>query len=163
MDLGTASTTPPTSRAPEEPLWDAAAVGDGPIAAAPADNPVTIPVTPAKRSLARRMMAIAALWIGVLLLGGGFALDRTLVRLVEDNFDEQLEYVQTALIASAEIDMDGEVLTDRLRWREAEEVKFAGFANPHPRPIEAEFWALDFTEPHRFVERHTRTNIDDIE
>ena len=109
MDLGTASTTPPTSRAPEEPLGDAAAVGDGPIAAAPADNPVTIPVTPAKRSLARRMMAIAALWIGVLLLGGGFALDRTLVRLVEDNFDEQLEYVQTALIASAEIDMDGEV------------------------------------------------------
>ncbi len=55
------------------------------------------------------MMAIAALWITVLLLGGGFALDRTLVRLVENNFDEQLEYVQTALITSAEIDMDGEV------------------------------------------------------
>ena len=55
------------------------------------------------------MMAIAALWIGVLLLGGGFALDRTLVRLVEDNFDEQLEYVQTALITSAEIDSFGDV------------------------------------------------------
>ncbi|MEX0342017.1 MAG: ATP-binding protein [Erythrobacter sp.] len=55
------------------------------------------------------MIAIAALWIGVLLLGGGFALDRTLVRLVQDNFDEQLEYVQTALIASAEIDSFGDV------------------------------------------------------
>lgn len=55
------------------------------------------------------MMAIAALWIGVLLLGGGFALDRTLVRLVEDNFDEQLEYVQTALITTAEIDSFGDV------------------------------------------------------
>ena len=52
--------------------------------------------------------------------------------------------------------MDGEVLTDRLRWREAEEVKFAGFANAHPCPVEAEFGALDLTEPHRFVERHTR-------
>ena len=79
------------------------------MVAAPAENPVVLATPPAKRSLARRMMAIAALWIGVLLLGGGFALDRTLVRLVEDNFDEQLEYVQTALIASAEIDMDGEV------------------------------------------------------
>ncbi|MBX7482985.1 HAMP domain-containing histidine kinase [Qipengyuania sp. 6D47A] len=55
------------------------------------------------------MMVIAALWIGILLLGGGFALDRTLVRLVEDNFDEQLEYVQTALISSAEIDSFGDV------------------------------------------------------
>ena len=59
--------------------------------------------------------------------------------------------------------MDGEVLTDRLRWREAEEVKFAGFANAHPCPVEAEFGALDLTEPHRFVERHTRANIGDIE
>jgi signal transduction histidine kinase len=107
--LGTASTTPPTSRAPEEEPGVAAAVGDDRAAAASADDPVTIATPPAKRSLARRMIAIAAVWIGVLLLGGGFALDRTLVRLVQDNFDEQLEYVQTALIASAEIDMDGEV------------------------------------------------------
>ena len=31
-------------------------------------------------SLARRMIAIAALWISVLLIGGGFALDRVLTR-----------------------------------------------------------------------------------
>ncbi|MFN2101046.1 sensor histidine kinase [Altererythrobacter sp. MF3-039] len=60
-------------------------------------------------SLASRMMLIAAGWIGVLLLGGGFALNQTLTRLVENNFDEQLEYILTAMIASAEIGPDGEV------------------------------------------------------
>ncbi|GAA4035869.1 histidine kinase [Erythrobacter jejuensis] len=59
------------------------------------------------------MMLISAAWILVLLLGGGVALDRTLTNLVERNFDEQLEYVQTALIASAEIGPDGEVLLYR--------------------------------------------------
>jgi len=108
--LATASTTPPTSRAPDGASGAVAKVGKSPPANPAAENPVTVATPPpAKRSLARRMMAIAALWIGVLLLGGGFALDRTLVRLVEDNFDEQLEYVQTALITSAEIDSFGDV------------------------------------------------------
>jgi len=52
---------------------------------------------------------IAAGWISVLLLGGGIALDRTLTSQVENNFDEQLEYILTAMIASAEIDPFGEV------------------------------------------------------
>nr|WP_234027291.1 HAMP domain-containing sensor histidine kinase [Erythrobacter sp. KY5] len=52
---------------------------------------------------------IAAGWIIVLLLGGGIALERTLTRQVEANFDEQLEYQLTAMIASAEIDSFGEV------------------------------------------------------
>ncbi|WP_427965200.1 sensor histidine kinase [Altererythrobacter sp.] len=60
-------------------------------------------------SLARRMALIAAGWIAVLLLGGGFALDRTLAGMVRSNFDDQLEYVLTALIASAEIQAGGEV------------------------------------------------------
>ncbi|MHA6333999.1 sensor histidine kinase [Qipengyuania sp. CAU 1752] len=64
-------------------------------------------------SLSRRMMLISAAWIFVLLLGGGIALDRTLRALVENNFDEQLEYVQTALLSSAEIGPDGEVLLYR--------------------------------------------------
>ncbi|RZV33955.1 MAG: histidine kinase [Sphingomonadaceae bacterium] len=59
------------------------------------------------------MMLISAAWIFVLLLGGGIALDRTLRALVENNFDEQLEYVQTALLSSAEIGPDGEVLLYR--------------------------------------------------
>ena len=62
-----------------------------------------------QRSLAARMMAIAAIWITVLLLGGGFALERTLTSQVQRNFDDQLEYVLTALIASAEVDDWGDV------------------------------------------------------
>ncbi|MFA6218341.1 MAG: HAMP domain-containing sensor histidine kinase [Erythrobacter sp.] len=66
-----------------------------------------------RRSLAARMMAIAAIWIGVLLLGGGFALDRTLTRLVESNFDGQLGYLLNAMIVTAEIGPDGEVYFNR--------------------------------------------------
>ncbi|MXO47647.1 histidine kinase [Erythrobacter vulgaris] len=55
------------------------------------------------------MMAIAAIWISVLLLGGGFALERALTSQVQSNFDDQLEYVLTALIASAEVDDWGDV------------------------------------------------------
>jgi signal transduction histidine kinase len=64
-------------------------------------------------SLARRMLLIAFGWIAILLLGGGFALDRTLTNLVEKNFDEQLSYMLTAMIASAEIGPDGEVFFNR--------------------------------------------------
>ncbi len=55
------------------------------------------------------MGLIAAGWIFVLLLGGGIALERTLTRQVEANFDDQLDYILTAMIASAEIDPFGEV------------------------------------------------------
>lgn len=65
-------------------------------------------------SLSRRMILIAAAWIGVLLTGGGFALDRVLTNAVTQNFDSQLEYVlNSALIVSAEIDRDGEVIFTR--------------------------------------------------
>lgn len=60
-------------------------------------------------SLARRMMLIAAGWICILLLVGGLALDRTLTSLVTRNFDEQLGYMLTGMIGSAEIGPDGEV------------------------------------------------------
>ena len=70
----------------------------------------TSAIIPQKRgSLARRMGFIAAVWIIVLLLGGGIALERTLTRQVEANFDEQLEYQLTSMVASAEIDSFGEV------------------------------------------------------
>lgn len=60
-------------------------------------------------SLARRMIAIAALWISVLLIGGGFALDRVLTTAITRNFDSSLEYVLIAMIRSSEIGPDGEV------------------------------------------------------
>ncbi|CAM3988093.1 histidine kinase [Novosphingobium lubricantis] len=59
------------------------------------------------------MLLIAAGWISVLLLGGGLALDQTLTGLVTRNFDEQLEYMLTAMVASAEIGPDGEVFFNR--------------------------------------------------
>ncbi|MCA1653485.1 MAG: sensor histidine kinase N-terminal domain-containing protein, partial [Sphingomonadales bacterium] len=55
------------------------------------------------------MIGISAIWIGVLLLLGGFALDRVLSRSIVDNFDAQLEYVLNAMIASSEIGPGGEV------------------------------------------------------
>ena len=60
-------------------------------------------------SLARRMIAIAALWISVLLIGGGFALDQVLKSAITRNFDSGLEYVLIAMIRSSEIGPDGEV------------------------------------------------------
>src|SRR3546814_4799091 len=64
-------------------------------------------------ALTRRMIVVAAIWISVLLSVGGFALDRVLASAITRNFDAQLEYVLTALIASAEIGPDGEVFLNR--------------------------------------------------
>jgi signal transduction histidine kinase len=64
-------------------------------------------------SLTRRMTGVAALWIVLLLLLGGFALNRVLTRSIERNFDEQLEYVLNAMIAASEIGPDGEVRFNR--------------------------------------------------
>jgi signal transduction histidine kinase len=71
-------------------------------------------ITPAHTgSLSRRMMLIAAGWITILLLLGGLALDRTMTGLVTRNFDEQLTYILTAMVGSAEIGPDGEVFFNR--------------------------------------------------
>jgi signal transduction histidine kinase len=64
-------------------------------------------------SLTRRMIGIAALWIGLLLAVGAYALDRLLTSAVTENFDAQLEFVLTSMIASAEIGPEGEVLFTR--------------------------------------------------
>ena len=64
-------------------------------------------------SLSRRIMLIAAGWISILLLVGGVALDRTLTGLVTRSFDEQLEYMLTAMVGAAEIGPDGEVFFNR--------------------------------------------------
>ncbi len=110
----TVSTTPKTSRAPDsdpgERNGGTVASGGQEDSAGSGDPEVeTKRAPPHTGSLARRMMVIAAGWITVLLLGGGFPLDRALTNLVESNFDDQLEYMLTAMIASAEIGADGEV------------------------------------------------------
>ena len=101
MALDTASTTPPKLRAADAERTQAPA--------APEDIPASV-LRPSRAggshtgSLSRRMMLIAAGWIFFLLLVGGVALDRTLAGLIEKNFDDQLEYMLTAMIGAAEID-----------------------------------------------------------
>ena len=67
----------------------------------------------ARGSLTQRMIVISAVWIALLLGGGGYALDRVLTGAMERNFDSGLEYVMTALIASAEVGPDGEAYLNR--------------------------------------------------
>jgi signal transduction histidine kinase len=65
-------------------------------------------------SLTRRMIVVAGVWISLLLLIGGFALDRVLSRQIVENFDAQLERVLKSMIAASEIDpVDGEVRFSR--------------------------------------------------
>ncbi|HEX8585613.1 MAG TPA: histidine kinase, partial [Allosphingosinicella sp.] len=59
------------------------------------------------------MIVVSAVWITVLLGGGGYALDRVLTGAVTRNFDTGLEYILTALIASAEVGPDGEAYLNR--------------------------------------------------
>ncbi|HWT13466.1 MAG TPA: ATP-binding protein [Allosphingosinicella sp.] len=66
-----------------------------------------------KGSLTRRMIVVAGIWIALLLGVGGYALDRILTSAITDNFDAQLDYVLTAMIASSEIGPEGEVLFNR--------------------------------------------------
>jgi signal transduction histidine kinase len=59
------------------------------------------------------MMLIATGWIVMLLLVGGLALDRTLSGLITRGFDDQMSYMLTAMVGSAEIGPDGEVFFNR--------------------------------------------------
>ena len=83
---------------------------------ADADAPIAVE-TPSRTirsgSLSRRMIGIAAAWVLLLLVGGGVALDRVLVSAVTQNFDDQMDYVLTAMIASAETDPYGEIRLNR--------------------------------------------------
>ena len=110
MDLATASTTPTSPAEASDAFAVSAARKDAPASeealAAPAAPPHT-------GSLSRRMMLIAAGWITILLLLGGVALNRTLTVYVTRQFDEQLNYLLTAMIASAEIDPLGDVWFNR--------------------------------------------------
>ena len=86
------------------PLADLAANGR-------ADSEGQAPSVPIRDtgSLSRRMILIAAGWIVVLLLGGGFALERTLTGQVQRNFDDQLGYLLNTMVLVSEIGDDGEV------------------------------------------------------
>nr|WP_250893770.1 HAMP domain-containing sensor histidine kinase [Croceibacterium selenioxidans] len=59
------------------------------------------------------MMVIAAGWISILLLLGGVALNQTITGLLTNEFDERLQYMLTAMIASAEVGPEGEIYFNR--------------------------------------------------
>ena len=59
------------------------------------------------------MIGIAAIWIGALLLIGGFALDRILSKSLVDSFDEQMVFILNSMVAASEIGPDGEVRFNR--------------------------------------------------
>ncbi len=109
MASATASTTPTIS-----PASEPASVAPGATDAAAREQAIAAGAAPPHTgSLARRMIVIAAGWISILLLLGGVALDRTLSALVANQFDEQLQYNLTAMIASAELDPYGDVWFNR--------------------------------------------------
>lgn len=79
----------------------------------PAPAALKLPKQRNTGSLSRRMIGVAALWILVLLVGGGLALDRVLTTAITRNFDAGMEYVLNSMIASAEIGPVGEVRFSR--------------------------------------------------
>jgi|TARA_R100000501_G_scaffold17919_1_gene34810 signal transduction histidine kinase len=58
------------------------------------------------------MLGVAAIWVGVMLLTGGFILDRTVRSIIASNFDDQLESSLDTMIGSAELSDEGEVRFD---------------------------------------------------
>ena len=116
---------------------------------------------PTKGSLSRRMIGIAAAWILLLLVGGGIALDRVLSSAVTKNFDDQLDYVLTAMISSAEIDPFGDVRLNRplgdQRFLEAQSGLYWQISAPGVVPFRSRsLWddSLRFGPPHRDKTAH---------
>lgn len=84
----------------------------------PIDEPASEP--PPRRyapratgSVSRRMILIATVWIFVLLVSGGVALDRVLSDAVQRNFDDQLDYLLNSMMVTAELGPGGEVVNNR--------------------------------------------------
>ena len=65
------------------------------------------------RSLARRLIILATVWIIPLLALGGIALDRVVTRTLTSNLDTRLQQYLTSLIAGAEVGPYGEVRLSR--------------------------------------------------
>jgi signal transduction histidine kinase len=132
------------------------------------DNPSTSsgqtensPPSQTKGSLSRRMIGMAAAWILLLLIGGGIALDRVLAGAVTQNFDDQLDYVLTAMVSSAEIGPDGEVRLNRplgdQRFLEAQSGLYWQISAKGVEPFRSRsLWddSLKFGVPHRDTKPH---------
>jgi len=127
----------------------------------PVAAPAAATLAQSKGSLSRRMIGIAAAWILLLLVGGGVALDRVLSSAITQNFDDQLDYVLTAMIASAEIDPVGEVRLNRplgdQRFLEAQSGLYWQISSKGVEPFRSRsLWddSLAFGRPHRDTQAH---------
>ncbi len=127
----------------------------------PVDAAPEAVASPTKGSLSRRMIGMAAAWILLLLVGGGIGLDRVLAGAVTQNFDDQLDYVLTAMIGSAEIGPDGEVRLNRplgdQRFLEAQSGLYWQISAKGVEPFRSRsLWddSLKFGEPHRDTKAH---------
>ena len=127
----------------------------------PAEAVPPLAASQTKGSLSRRMIGIAAAWILLLLVGGGIALDRVLAGAITKNFDDQLDYVLTAMIASAEIDSIGDVRLNRplgdQRFLEAQSGLYWQISTPGVEPFRSRsLWddSLAYGGPHRDTKSH---------
>lgn len=84
-----------------------------PVSVEAAPEPQPRQYARARGSVSRRMILIASAWIFVLLVGGGVGLNRILTDALTRNFDEQLDYLLTSMIVSAELDSLGQVILNR--------------------------------------------------
>ncbi|MEA3036600.1 MAG: hypothetical protein QOH04_2372 [Sphingomonadales bacterium] len=118
-------------------------------------------------SLASRMIGISALWIVVLLGVGGYALDRVLTTAITRAFDDQLDDVLTALIASAEIGPDGEPFLNRppanQRFLEPNSGLYFEISGPGHEPFRSRsLWdrALKVGGSHTDLKAHTYDSLE---
>ncbi|MEQ1687988.1 MAG: ATP-binding protein [Sphingopyxis sp.] len=69
----------------------------------------TPPTLRSSGSLGRRMIGVAAAWILLLLVIGGWTLDRVIGQAITKNFDDNIEYLLVTMIRTSEVGQDGNV------------------------------------------------------
>ena len=89
----------------------------------------------ATRSIARRLIVGAVLWISVALTVSGFVLAGLFDDYVERNFDARLQVLLESLIAAAELDVNGRLFLMRppgeARFDQPFSPKYRAYT-PHP-------------------------------
>jgi len=80
----------------------------------PAASPASRTPRPRRRvSLRRRLVLLAIIWVALLLVLGGVALDRIVSSTIIRNFDDRLSATIPAMLAVAELDANGDVRFNR--------------------------------------------------